>query len=151
MSTLAFLLIVLFPAIIYLISVSYFLRQGEKLKTNYNNLSKARDYWQRRYYDLLDNTNRTIDRLQANNEQAAENFSQLQAHNKDLAKAAKETIANAPKFQVVANTQKHPAANDNYLYIEGVINGQREAGLFTFTDWKLAKERLLKNPEDKPL
>lgn len=56
----------------------------------------------------------------------------------------------APKFQVVKNTQKHPAANDNYLYIEGEINGNREAGLLKLLDWTEAKERLLKNPEDKP-
>ena len=52
---------------------------------------------------------------------------------------------------LVANKDKHPAANDNYLYIEGEINGKREAGLLKLSDWSKAKERLLKNPEDKPL
>lgn len=56
----------------------------------------------------------------------------------------------APKFQVVANKEKHPAANDSYLYIEGEINGVREAGLLTLSAWDKAKERLLDNPEDKP-
>jgi hypothetical protein len=55
-----------------------------------------------------------------------------------------------PKFELVANKDKHPAANDNYLYIEGDINGNREAGLLKLSDWSKAKERLLKNPEDKP-
>ena len=55
-----------------------------------------------------------------------------------------------PKFQLVPNKDKHPAANDNYLYIEGEINGNREAGLLKLNDWSKAKERLLKNPEDKP-
>ena len=57
----------------------------------------------------------------------------------------------SPKFQLVANKDKHPAANDNYLYVEGEINGNREAGLLKLSDWSKAKERLLKNPEDKPL
>jgi hypothetical protein len=58
--------------------------------------------------------------------------------------------ANTAKFQLVANKDKHPAANDNYLYVEGEINGSREAGLLKLSDWSKAKERLLKNPEDKP-
>ena len=62
-----------------------------------------------------------------------------------------EIISSSPKFELVANKDKHPSANDNYLYIEGEINGKREAGLFTLNDWSKAKERLLKNPEDKPL
>ena len=62
-----------------------------------------------------------------------------------------EVTRKFPKFELVPNKDKHPAANDNYLYIEGEINGKREAGLFTLNDWNKAKERLLKNPEDKPL
>jgi hypothetical protein len=62
-----------------------------------------------------------------------------------------EVTRKFPKFELVPNKDKHPAANDNYLYIEGEINGNREAGLFTLNDWSKAKKRLLKNPEDKPL
>lgn len=60
-------------------------------------------------------------------------------------------ISNLATVKIVANKDKHPAANDNYLYIEGEINGNREAGLLRLKQWDQAKETLLKNPEDKPL
>ena len=111
-----------------LVIISYLIGRYYKAvtKTKYNNLSKARDYW-RGEYGALQLKNLRLDWKIADLENQF-----------------------APKFQLVANKDKHPAANDNYLYIEGEINGNREAGLITLNAWEVAKERLSNNPEDKP-
>lgn len=70
----------------------------------------------------------------------------LKAQNSELL----HQISNLATVKIVANKDKHPAANNNYIYIEGEINGKREAGLLRLKQWEQAKETLLKNPEDKP-
>jgi hypothetical protein len=68
-----------------------------------------------------------------------------------IASKALLNLANAPKFQLVRNTKKRPAANDNYLYVEGELNGKREAGMLRLSMWKEAQIILDKNPEDRPV
>jgi hypothetical protein len=128
MSTLTITIGILAPVITFLIG-RYF--RAVKVK-ELDNVAKARDYWEEQYYKVWD---------------------KKEVLQTDLDKCENllyEVTSKFPKFELVANKQKHPAANDNYLYIEGEINGNREAGLFKLSDWSKAKERLLKNPEDKP-
>ena len=144
MSALEIILIIGLP-IVYLIGRYY---KAVK-ETNHQNLSKARDYWQRQYYDVLNQ----VKNVKAQNEIEANESVRLLTYSDSLSKqliTAKQSINQAPKFQVVANKDKHPAANDSYLYIEGEINGNREAGLLRLKQWEDAKATLLKNPEDKP-
>ena len=131
MSTLTITIGILAPVITFLIG-RYFLAVKAK---ELDNVSQARDYWRMR------------------NNVALQSNQELTEILEDLQQLTQETILKlqtAPKFKLVANKDKHPAANDNYLYIEGEINGNREAGLLKLSDWSKAKERLLKNPEDKP-
>jgi hypothetical protein len=131
MNTLTITIGILDPVITFLIG-RYF--RAEKAK-ELDNAAKARDYWHGRNTAALQKSKELTEILE------------------DLQQLTQETILKletAPKFQLVANKDKHPAANDNYLYIEGEINGNREAGLFKLSDWSKAKERLLKNPEYKP-
>ena len=97
-----------------------------------DNVSKARDYWEEQYYKVWDK--REV----------------LQTDLNECESLLYVVTSKFPKFKLVANKDKHPAANDNYLYIEGEINGKREAGLLSLDAWYAAKIRLLKNPEDKP-
>jgi len=131
MNTLTITIGILAPVITFLIG-----RYFRAVKTKeLDNVSKARDYWC------------------ARNTAALQNSKQLTEILEDLQQLTRETILKletAPKFELVANKNKHHSANDNYLYIEGEINGNREAGLLKLSDWSKAKERLLKNPEDKP-
>lgn len=145
MNTLTVIIGITVPILTYLIGRYY---KAVK-QTKYDNLTKARDYWQGRYYNTLNEAYALEGKLKAEIE---ESIKILKHSNSifDQLNEAKENIANAPKFQVVANTKKHPAANDNYLYIEGTINGQREAGLLRLKQWDDAKATLLKNLEDKP-
>jgi hypothetical protein len=146
MSTLTVIIGITVPILTYLIGRYY---KAVK-QTNYDNLSKARDYWQGRYYDVLQDSKETKKQFEAQSKEVGRLLQYSHKLTNEL-QAAKEVIANAPKFQVVANKDKHPAANDNYLYIEGTINGQREAGLLRLKQWDDAKATLLKNTEDKPL
>lgn len=98
----------------------------------FDNVSKARDYWRDQYQWIYAKKQK------------------LQTDLNECESLLYEVTSKFPKFELVANKDKHPAANDNYLYIEGEINGKREAGLLKLSDWSKAKERLLKNPEDKP-
>ena len=128
MNTLTITIGILAPLITFLIG-RYF--RAEKAK-ELDNLSQARDYWEEQYYKVWDK------------------IEVLQTDLNECESLLYEVTSKFPKFELVANKQKHPAANDNYLYIEGEINGNREAGLLKLSDWNKAKERLLKNPEDKP-
>jgi len=128
MSTLTITIGIIAPVITFLIG-RYF--RAVKVK-ELDNVSKARDYWEEQYYKLW-----------AKKEV-------LQTDLDECENLLYEVTSKFPKFQLVSNKDKHPAANDNYLYIEGEINGNREAGLLKLSDWSKAKERLLKNPEDKP-
>lgn len=145
MNELTITLAIVSPIITYLIG-RYF---GTPSQKNYKNLEQARDYWK-------DSNERRWQRIKELEIQVRDlstwNVS-LEVQNQELSTQANDwriKFANAPKFQLVVNKDKHPAANDNYLYVEGQLNGKREAGLFTLNDWGEAKERLLKNPEDKP-
>lgn len=150
MTELSTILLIVFPVITYFIG-RYF---GTQSQINYKNLEKARDYWKdsnERRWEKIKELEIQVRDLQVENAKVKEdgNF-----WFKDAAKIAAELNHfkfYAAKFQLVVNKEKHPAANDNYLYVEGELNGNREAGLFTLNDWSKAKERLLKNPEDKPL
>ena len=129
MNTLTITIGILAPLITFLIG-RYF--RAEKAK-ELDNVSQARDYWRDQYQWIYTKKQK------------------LQTDLNECESLLYEVTRKFPKFELVPNKDKHPAANDNYLYIEGEINGKREAGLFTLNDWSKAKERLLKNPEDKPL
>jgi hypothetical protein len=128
MNTLTITIGILAPVITFLIG-RYF--RAEKAK-ELDNVSKARDYWEEQYYKVWDK--REV----------------LQTDLNECESLLYVVTSKFPKFKLVANKDKHPAANDNYLYIEGEINGKREAGLLSLDAWYAAKIRLLKNPEDKP-
>jgi hypothetical protein len=119
---------ILAPVITFLIG-RYF--RAEKAK-ELDNVSQARDYWRDQYQWIYTKKQK------------------LQTDLNECESLLYEVTRKFPKFELVPNKDKHPAANDNYLYIEGEINGTREAGLLKLNDWSKAKERLLKNPEDKP-
>ena len=119
---------ILAPVITFLIG-RYF--RAEKAK-ELDNVSQARDYWRDQYQWIYTKKQK------------------LQTDLNECESLLYEITSKFPKFKLVVNKDKHPAANDNYLYIEGEINGKREAGLLKLSDWSKAKERLLKNPEDKP-
>jgi hypothetical protein len=119
---------ILAPVITFLIG-RYF--RAEKAK-ELDNVSQARDYWRDQYQWIYTKKQK------------------LQTDLNECESLLYEVTRKFPKFELVPNKDKHPAANDNYLYIEGKINGNREAGLLKLSDWSKAKERLLKNPEDKP-
>ena len=138
MSTLTVIIGITVPILTYLIGRYY---KAVK-QTNYDNLRKARDYWQGQRWALSKKRFELHEEIADLNAKIAER--------ERIATKALVDLSNAPKFQVVANKDKHPAANDNYLYIEGTINGQREAGLLRLKQWDDAKATLLKNPEDKP-
>ena len=128
MNTLTITIGILAAVITFLIG-RYF--RAEKAK-ELDNVSQARDYWKEQYYKVWDK------------------IEVLQTDLNECESLLYEVTSKFPKFELVANKQKHAAANDNYLYVEGAINGNREAGLLKLSDWNKAKERLLKNPEDKP-
>jgi hypothetical protein len=129
MSTLTITIGIVAPVITFLIGLFF---RSEKIKK----IKKSVTFWHE-YADALELSNR---RLNESNQLLTTQNAALVAQISELA-----------TVQIVANKDKHPAANDNYLYIEGDINENREAGLFTLNDWNKAKERLLKNLEDKPL
>ena len=122
MNTLTITIGILAPVITFLIGRYFRAVKAKEL----DSVSKARDYWREQYQILQTDLNECESLLY-------------------------EVTRKFPKFELVPNKDKHPAANDNYLYIEGEVNGNREAGLLKLSDWSKAKERLLKNPEDKPL
>lgn len=146
MSTLTITLGILAPVITFLIG-RYF--RAVKAK-EFEDIFKDRDYWRDQssnYRSLNAIKNKRIAALESQNETV---LNKLKGCSGLLAEA--HTFMQGGAFiKLVANKDKHPAANDNYLYIEGEINGNREAGLLKLSDWSKAKERLLKNPEDKPL
>ena len=129
MNTLTITIGILAPLITFLIGRYFRAVKAKEL----DNVSKARDYWEEQY-------NKVWDKREV-----------LQTDLNECESLLYEVTRKFPKFELVANKDKHPAANDNYLYIEGEVNGKREAGLLKLSDWSKAKERLLKNPEDKPL
>ena len=122
MNTLTITIGILAPLITFLIGRYFRAVKAKEL----DNVSKARDYWREQYQILQTDLNECESLLY-------------------------EVTRKFPKFELVPNKDKHPAANDNYLYIEGEVNGKREAGLLKLSDWSKAKDRLLKNHEDKPL
>ena len=128
MNTLTLTIGILAPVITFLIGRYFRAVKAKEL----DSVTKARDYWEEQYYKVWDK--REV----------------LQTDLNECESLLYVVTSKFPKFKLVANKDKHPAANDNYIYIEGEINGNREAGLFTLNDWSKAKERLLKNPEDKP-
>lgn len=152
MNTLTITIGILAPVITFLIG-RYF---RAKTKDDFNILQKKSNHWREQYM-------RSFFEVQNLKEQLKNPPKELQLHEEILKLQATisslnyleeqylEIISNSPKFELVVNKDKHPAANDNYLYIEGELNGKREAGLLKLSDWSKAKERLLKNPEDKPL
>jgi hypothetical protein len=114
-----------------------------------DSISQARDYWRMQSNHYCNLNEIKLDYIAALESQNETVLNELKDCSGLLAEA--HTFMQGGAFmKLVANKDKHPAANDNYLYIEGKINGKREAGLFTLNDWSKAKERLLKNPEDKP-
>ena len=121
MNTLTITIGILAPLITFLIGRYFRAVKAKEL----DSVSKARDYWREQYQILQTDLNECESLLY-------------------------EVTRKFPKFELVPNKDKHPAANDNYLYIEGEVNGNREAGLLKLSDWSKAKDRLLKNPEDKP-
>ena len=129
MNTLTITIGILAPLITFLIGRYFRAVKAKEL----DNVSKARDYWEEQY-------NKVWDKREV-----------LQTDLNECESLLYEVTRKFPKFELVPNKDKHPAANDNYLYIEGEVNGNREAGLLKLSDWSKAKERLLKNPEDKPL
>jgi len=146
MSTLTLTIGILAPVITLLIG-RYF--RAVKVK-ELDNVSRARDYWRMQsnhYCNLNEIKLEYIAALESQNETVLNDLKGCSG----LLAEAHTFMQTPPKFKLVANKDKHPAANDNYLYIEGEINGNREAGLLKLSDWSKAKERLLKNPEDKPL
>jgi len=128
MSTLTLTIGILAPVITFLIGRYFRAVKAKEL----DNVSKARDYWEEQYYKVWDKKE------------------VLQTDLNECESLLYEVTSKFPKFELVPNIYKHPAANDNYLYIEGEVNGNREAGLLKLSDWNKAKERLLKNLEDKP-
>jgi hypothetical protein len=128
MNTLTITIGILAPVITFLIGRYFRAVKAKEL----DNVAKARDYWRDQYQWIYNKKQK------------------LQTDLDECESLLYEVTSKFPKFELVANKQKHHSANDNYLYIEGEINGNREAGLLKLSDWSKAKERLLKNPEDKP-
>jgi hypothetical protein len=142
MSTLTITIGILAHVITFLIGRHF---RAEKLK-ELDSVSKDRDYCRDHisYYYSLNATNaKRIAALELSEQKLKRDLNECES-------LLYEVTCKFPKFELVPNKDKHPAANDNYLYIEGKINGNREAGLLKLSDWSKAKERLLKNPEDKP-
>ena len=143
MNTLTITIGILAPVITFLIGRYFRAVKAKEL----DNVSQARDYWRGLLTEHINSDYYSARKLEKDNIDLGKEVQMYKATIKDLI----YNNANDCKFQLVPNKDKHPAANDNYLYIEGEINGNREAGLLKLSDWSKAKERLLKNPEDKPL
>lgn len=143
MNSLTITIGILAPVITFLIGRYFRAVKAKEL----DNLSQARDYWRGLLTEHINSDYYSARKLEKDNIDLRKEVQMYKATIKDLI----YNNANDSKFQLVANKDKHPAANDNYLYIEGKINGKREAGLLKLSDWSKAKERLLKNPEDNPL
>jgi hypothetical protein len=146
MNTLTITIGILAPVITLLIG-----RYFRAVKANeLDNVSQARDYWRMQSHHYCNLNEIKVEYIAALESQNETVLNELKGCSGLLAEA--HTFMQDGAFmKLVPNKDKHHAANNNYLYIEGEINGNREAGLFKLSDWSKAKERLLKNPEDKPL
>lgn len=114
---------------------------------------KERDQRAEKFEIKLRERDETIIKLAQHRAKCLNEITRLNNQVVERERIASESLAKlalAPKFQLVKNTKKRPAANDNYLYVEGELNGKREAGMLRLAMWKEAQVILDKNPEDRP-
>lgn len=114
---------------------------------------KERDQRATKFEATLKESGKTIIELMQLRAKCLNEITRLNAQIIERERIVSETLAKlalTPKFQLVKNTKKRPAANDNYLYVEGELNGKREAGMLRLAMWKEAQGILDKNPEDRP-